>query len=319
MIGRCGLPEDLDRMFGPQEQKPEARPEQDRVRLLEARIAQLERQQQVLEEAHQQMVARNLETSDALLIEQRTALARLGEEVAARTKAWQECVAVLEREKAASESESLAAQQRLLTLVYAVDAQMRAVLDATAILGGEIRTVEGHEALASIRSGVAALLEISDTCCRRDVRGAVGEDVHENTEDGDARNDAGKAGRSGTDSDRPFDLDLALARAGGDMDLLKELATLFLTDGPKRLSEAKAALSRGDGSTLSRAAHTLKGAAGLFGATAVTRAAAELEELRRAGDRRRAKRVCADLEAALTGLLDVLTAFVGGVGGVEVD
>lgn len=77
MTNRCGLPEDLDRIFGPQEQKPEARPKQDPVRLLEERIAQLARQQRVFEDAHQQMVAQNLETADALLTEHRTALARL--------------------------------------------------------------------------------------------------------------------------------------------------------------------------------------------------------------------------------------------------
>ena len=311
MTHRCGFPEDLDRLFGPQEQQPEARPEQDSVGLLGARIAQLGRQQRVFEEAHQEIVAQILETSDALLTEQRSALARREQEVAARTKGWQERVAVLEQAKAVSEREGLAAQQRLLTLVYAIDAQMKAILDATAILGRDIHTVEAHEALESIRSGATALLDISDTCCHRDVRGAVGEDFHRNREDGDDLNAAGEADEFPADSGRPFDRDVALARAGGDKDLLKELVTLFLSDGPKHLLEAKTALDRGDGPALSRAAHTLKGAAGLFGATAVMRPASELEELRRVGDRAQAERIVAELEAALTRLLHALTACVG--------
>lgn len=301
MTDQYDLPEDLDRIFGPQEQEAEVQTELNPVRLLETRIAQLERQQQALEEAHQHIVAQNIEASDALLREQHTALARLEQEVAVRTKTWQERVAVLEQAKATSERERLAAQQRLLTFAYEVDAQVKAILEI----------VKGHEGLESIRSGVAALLRISDTYCNRDARGALGEDLCGNGGDGNDLNVADEAEGSSTDSGCPFDLDVALARAGGDTDLLKELATLFLTDGPKHLSEVKAALRRGDGPTLTRAAHTIKGAAGVFGAAAVTQAASELEKLGLVDDLGSAERGCVDLEAALTRLLDALTAFIG--------
>lgn len=298
MTDQCDIPKDLDRLFDSQEQTTAARSGQDPVRLLEARIAQLERQQRVFEEAHQQIVAQNLETSDALLTEQRTALARLEQEVAARTKGWREKVAALERAKGALEGELLTSRQHLLTFVYAVDAKTKIILEATAILSRDIHTRKGIEALKSIRSSAAALLNISDPYCGRGVRG--------NGTDDDDPDAAHEGDGSPADSVRPFDLDVALTRAGGDKGLLKELVTLFLTDGPKRLLEARAALDKGDGPALGLAAHTLKGAAGLFGAGEVTRIASELEQLRRAGDLGHAKRVCADLEAALTRLLHAL-------------
>lgn len=304
------LSEQLDRFFGSEEERPEARSGWDLARILEARIVQLERQQQVFEEEHQRIVAQLLQTSDALLTEQRTALARLEQEVADRTRVWKERVVILEQAKAASEAENLAAQQRLLTLAYAADAQMKVVLEAAAAVGRGTHAQEAREALGSIRSSAATLLSIVDTCCGREAREVAGEDACGTGEHGDDAATADQDDGTETDSGCPFDRDVALARAGGDKALLKDLVTLFMTDGPKHLLEAKAALGRGDGPALSRAAHTLKGASGLFGAVAVTRAVSELEGLRRVGDLARAERVCADLEAAFTRLLSVLTAFV---------
>lgn len=298
MTDRCALSEDVDRIFGSQEQTIAARSGQDPVLLLEAKIAQLERQQRVFEEAHQQIVTQNLETSDALLTEQRTAPARLEQEVAARTKGWRERVAGLEQAKATFEGELLTSRQRLLTFVYAVDAKAKIILEASGMLSRGIHDRQGIEALKSIRSSAAALLNISDPYC--------GRGIHGNGKDDDDPDAAHKGDGSPADSVRPFDPDVALTRAGGDKGLLKELVTLFLTDGPKRLLETRAAIDKGDGTALGLAAHTLRGAAGLFGAWEVARIASELEQLRRAGDLGNAKRVCADLEAALTRLLHAL-------------
>lgn len=313
------LSEQLDCFFGPKEERPEDRSGWDLVCVLEARIIQLERQQQVFEEEHRRIVAQHLETSDILLTEQRSALARLEQEVADRTRVWKERAVILEQAKATSEAENLATQQRLLALVYAADVQMKAVREAAGAVGRELHTQEGREALESIRSSAATLLSIVDTCCGRDARRMAGEDTGGTGDHGDATVTACQDDRSQADmTGCPFDHDVALAHAGSDEALLKELTILFLTDGPKYLLEVKAALARGDGPALSRAAHTLKGATGLFGAVAVTQAASELEGLRRADDLAQAERVCADLEAAFTRLLTALTAFVreGREGGV---
>ena len=62
-----------------------------------------------------------------------------------------------------------------------------------------------------------------------------------------------------------FDRHVALLRVGGDEELLKEIAEIFLEDYPKVLAEIQAALACGDARRLEQSAHTLKGSAGNFG------------------------------------------------------
>jgi HPt (histidine-containing phosphotransfer) domain-containing protein len=65
----------------------------------------------------------------------------------------------------------------------------------------------------------------------------------------------------------------------GEPDLLADVLSLFLTDAPGRLDAIVAAAAEGDAAALHRSAHTLKGAAGAIGATALQLACRELEEL----------------------------------------
>jgi HPt (histidine-containing phosphotransfer) domain-containing protein len=60
---------------------------------------------------------------------------------------------------------------------------------------------------------------------------------------------------------RPFDVKSALARAMGDQAFLKELVTEFVKTLPSHLAAIDGAMTRQDNEALSRAAHTLKGAA----------------------------------------------------------
>jgi HPt (histidine-containing phosphotransfer) domain-containing protein len=71
----------------------------------------------------------------------------------------------------------------------------------------------------------------------------------------------------------------ALARVGGDLDLLKEIAGLFLDEYPRALDDIHKALTTGDAQTLERAAHGLKGSVANFGARAAVDAAFQLEQL----------------------------------------
>ncbi|HUT34725.1 MAG TPA: response regulator [Planctomycetota bacterium] len=80
-----------------------------------------------------------------------------------------------------------------------------------------------------------------------------------------------------------FDRHAALRVVGGDADLFREVAGIFLEDCPRRLAEARSALERGDPEGLRRAAHTLKGAAGTICAVGVHRAARDLEDAARQG------------------------------------
>ncbi len=63
-----------------------------------------------------------------------------------------------------------------------------------------------------------------------------------------------------------------------------ELIDIFLGDTPARIEEVRAALSGGDLSTGQRAAHSIKGAAGNFGATQLAHLAHEIEQLAKNSD-----------------------------------
>lgn len=105
-----------------------------------------------------------------------------------------------------------------------------------------------------------------------------------------------------------FDRARFLASAGGDPELLHELAQLFLDDCPQRLSALRDALARRDRSALETAAHTLKGSAGYIGASDVFAAAAEVEAIARSGDLADADAACAKLQQATVHLVQVLSA-----------
>jgi HPt (histidine-containing phosphotransfer) domain-containing protein len=84
-------------------------------------------------------------------------------------------------------------------------------------------------------------------------------------------------------SESTLDRQGALLRVGGDEELLKEIAAIFLDDYPKHVAEIRAALATNDAKRLEVSAHTLKGAVGNFGAGIVFESAARLEQMGRAG------------------------------------
>ena len=75
----------------------------------------------------------------------------------------------------------------------------------------------------------------------------------------------------------------ALARAGGDLELLREIAVLFQEECPRVMEELRQAFERGDGPGAGRAAHGLKGSASNFGAAPAVEAALRIEQLAREG------------------------------------
>ncbi len=80
--------------------------------------------------------------------------------------------------------------------------------------------------------------------------------------------------RAGT---RARDADLALANAGGDPGLERELAGLFLEEAPRLLDQLSTAVAARDGAVAVRLAHSLKGSAATVGALAVRDRAQRLE------------------------------------------
>jgi CheY-like chemotaxis protein/HPt (histidine-containing phosphotransfer) domain-containing protein len=74
-----------------------------------------------------------------------------------------------------------------------------------------------------------------------------------------------------------FDMAVALERVDGDLELMKELAELFLSECPQRMVEIRQSITKRDASRLQQGAHTLKGSVGNFGAREVFEAAQRLE------------------------------------------
>ena len=85
-------------------------------------------------------------------------------------------------------------------------------------------------------------------------------------------------------SEGVLDRAVALECVGGDLVLLKQLVDLFLDDRPRIMADLRAAVGQGDAAGVHRAAHTLGGAMGHFGALAAVEAAKGLELMGRAGD-----------------------------------
>jgi two-component system, sensor histidine kinase and response regulator len=74
-----------------------------------------------------------------------------------------------------------------------------------------------------------------------------------------------------------FNRMVAMDRVGGDENLLREIAGLFLEEYPGLVREMEAAISTGDPDRLQRAAHTLKGSLGTLGAEKAFPIALDLE------------------------------------------
>lgn len=75
--------------------------------------------------------------------------------------------------------------------------------------------------------------------------------------------------------------DELLDRVGGDEELLREIADIFLSEYPALIEDIRSAISEKDARKLEHSAHTLKGSVANFGAEEATRAAFELEKLGR--------------------------------------
>lgn len=78
-----------------------------------------------------------------------------------------------------------------------------------------------------------------------------------------------------------FNRSLALDRVGGDEDLLREVAQLFLQEYPSLLVQIEEAVARDDAGRVMEAAHTMKGSLATLGAEAGTQIALQLETMGR--------------------------------------
>ena len=70
----------------------------------------------------------------------------------------------------------------------------------------------------------------------------------------------------------------------GGAEFLRELITIYLADTPRQLAELEDALGRQDAAKVTRAAHTIKGSSGNFGAAEFTQLAYAIELQGKAND-----------------------------------
>ena len=104
------------------------------------------------------------------------------------------------------------------------------------------------------------------------------------------------------------DFDVALARAGGDLELLREIAALFLQHCDHWVTEIRESAARGDAQSVADGAHGLKGSVANFGAEAAVEAALRLEQLGRRRDLAVVDKAVHTLEMALAELRPELEA-----------
>jgi HPt (histidine-containing phosphotransfer) domain-containing protein len=80
------------------------------------------------------------------------------------------------------------------------------------------------------------------------------------------------------------EIEAAIDRLGGDVELYRDLVDRFLDDSAGTRRQIELAIESGDGAKLHGASHSLKGLAASCGATAAAEALAELESLGRTND-----------------------------------
>ncbi len=93
-----------------------------------------------------------------------------------------------------------------------------------------------------------------------------------------------------------FDVSKALEMVGDDRELLLELAGLLLKSMPEHLGRIREAISCGDIRALEQSAHSLKGAAGNFGAARFVASADRLERIAREGQLSKAPEAFLELQ-----------------------
>jgi PAS domain S-box-containing protein len=106
----------------------------------------------------------------------------------------------------------------------------------------------------------------------------------------------------------------ALARVGGDKELLRSLVTVFFDCCPAYMDELHAAVERCDPQGVQRSGHTLKGMASSLGAAPLAAAAERLEMMGRTGDLTGVSEAWAALQHALTAARPALTALAASDG-----
>ncbi|MDO9017416.1 MAG: ATP-binding protein [Deltaproteobacteria bacterium] len=121
----------------------------------------------------------------------------------------------------------------------------------------------------------------------------------------------GPAAAEDEPADAAYDHDALLSRCEGDLELVREVATIFLEEVPSLLAAVTTALHEGDLRRIRAAAHALRGSLTYFGARAATNAAERLERAETADDLAAAPEHLRALTAHVQRLRAALAALAG--------
>ncbi len=109
----------------------------------------------------------------------------------------------------------------------------------------------------------------------------------------------------------PLNLEELNKRTRGDKKLIGELIEIFKATAPGLINEISECVSKDDSESMYRAAHSLKGAAGMLAAPDVQSAALKVEMLGRQGKMKNAVHALAELQKAMEQLLPYLDDIMG--------
>jgi signal transduction histidine kinase/DNA-binding response OmpR family regulator len=109
-----------------------------------------------------------------------------------------------------------------------------------------------------------------------------------------------------------LDLESALRRLGGDERFYSHVAGVFLAEGPRVLRELHQAIDMEDLASVTKTAHAIRGSAGYLGGLAVVKAAQELEDAARMGDRDATNIAFENLETEMDNLIRALDVWLPG-------
>ncbi|HEV2351282.1 MAG TPA: response regulator [Terriglobia bacterium] len=105
-----------------------------------------------------------------------------------------------------------------------------------------------------------------------------------------------------------------MAQVGGDVNLLRQLISIFLADSPMGLARIQKAIDAWDAEALMKATHAFRGSVSIFAAPAAVGAAINLEALAREGELAGAKGAFSALQKEMARLRTALAAFGAGQG-----
>jgi two-component system, sensor histidine kinase and response regulator len=181
-----------------------------------------------------------------------------------------------------------AVRERPFDLVL-MDLQMPVMggFEAASAIRGRERSAGGHVPIVAVTAH--ALEGERERCLAAGMDGYLSKPVraqslYEVVEELGRRPPGSAPGASGSrSSGGDLDEGALLAGVGGDRRLLRELVDLFLADSPKLVARIGRAVKDRDAASLARAAHSLKGSAGMFSRKGVFRSAQTLEGMGRDG------------------------------------